>query len=178
MFSEAAFSSCGKYRWWLRREICSNKRTLLFIGLNPSLATAVYNDATLKRLISFCSCWKYGKLLVINLFGIISKSPSFLRNCSDPVGEANDKVIMSLAHRWSLEKTWDLCLGWGNRGAYLHRNCKVISLLQPYVIQRRSSLGMESPLLSLGVTKNGNPRHPLYLSSKELLRPFKLTTKL
>ena len=66
--SNAAFSKCGLYRWWLKREISYSKNKLLFIGLNPSIAGKNHNDATTNRLINFSKDWGYGKLLMILMY--------------------------------------------------------------------------------------------------------------
>ncbi|HJM80481.1 MAG TPA: DUF1643 domain-containing protein, partial [Prochlorococcaceae cyanobacterium Fu_MAG_72] len=66
--SEASFSPCGHYRWWLKRRLGKSSRTLLFVGLNPSKASALDDDPTLRRILGFCRSWGYGRLLVVNLF--------------------------------------------------------------------------------------------------------------
>ena len=54
---KAAFSRCGRYRWWLRRQWREEAATLLFIGLNPSSADGSRDDPTLRRLIGFAGAW-------------------------------------------------------------------------------------------------------------------------
>ena len=50
-YGEAIFSSCKFYRFFLTRKIQEENRTLLFIGLNPSIADALFDDQTLRKLI-------------------------------------------------------------------------------------------------------------------------------
>ncbi len=170
--SNAFFSSCGLYRWWLKRSISNEKRTLLFIGLNPSKANDKQDDATLKRLLGFTCYWGYGTLIVVNLFGRVSKSPSLLRHCSDPIGKRNDEELSFKVYEWSKSPLWDLWYGWGVKGTWIDRNLKVLSLLERHVNYRAKKLPDALGPLSIGLTRDGHPRHPLYASSKEVLRPF------
>ena len=76
----------------LKRELLDGKKTVVFIGLNPSKANSSNNDRTLTRIINFCSRWNYKNIYVINLFGIIAKSPSQLLKSKDPIGLNNDLI--------------------------------------------------------------------------------------
>ncbi len=60
----AAFSPCGHYRWWLERQWAAERPRLIFIGLNPSRADGIRDDATLRRLLGFARGWGYGALEV------------------------------------------------------------------------------------------------------------------
>ena len=88
------FSECGSYRWILKRELSSGSRTIVFIGLNPSKANSFNNDRTLVRIINFCSRWRYKNIYIINLFGLISKSPNELTKNKDPVGKKNNIITL------------------------------------------------------------------------------------
>ena len=170
--SEATFSSCGLYRWHLKRTFLRNKRTLLFIGLNPSTATAINDDQTMKRLSRFSLKWGYGNLVVINLFARIGNSPVILRKCSNPIGDENDKELCLNALQWSESNIWDLWLGWGAGGVLKERNLEVMTLLKGYCINRAKNFPNAMGPLTLGLTRKGHPRHPLYSASKEVLKPF------
>ncbi len=172
MYAEASFSECGKYRWWLSREVSLNKKTLLFIGLNPSKASTKENDPTLRRLEGFCRKWSYGRILVVNLFGRISKSPTLLKHCVDPVGNLNDDVLSSWVCEWAIRSDWDLWFGWGEGGSLFNRNIEVLNLLQPFFKRRHSLRERSFGPLVVGLTRHGNPRHPLYISGSEVLKPF------
>ena len=88
------FSECRSYRWILKRELLSGKKTLIFIGLNASKANSSNNDKTLVRIINFCSRWNYKNIYMINLFGLISKSPIQLSKSNDPIGKNNDLITL------------------------------------------------------------------------------------
>ncbi len=168
--SEASFSSCGRYRWWLKRILRSKGRTLLYIGLNPSLANAYNDDPTLRRLLGFCDSWGYGKLVVANLFARVSKSPSELRHSSDPIGAENDSYLTFFARYWANSPFWDLWLGWGAGGSLKKRNLQVLSLLDIYFIERSKLCPNAFGPLAIGFTSQGHPRHPLYLPRSAVLK--------
>lgn len=159
----AAFSPCGRYRWWLRRRWAPAGPTLLFVGLNPSRADGSCDDPTLRRLIGFARAWGYGGLEVLNLFARISPSPTVLRRCGDPVGHRCDAWILSrlrrLAAREAAVPVW---LGWGNGGTWRGRDAAVLRLLA----------AEGCPSLCLGRTGAGQPRHPLYLPRGGTLEPY------
>ncbi len=170
--SVASFSECGLYRWNLRRKISNNKRSIIFIGLNPSKADNCNNDATLRRLIGFSTSWNYGSLVVINLFARIGRSPQILKKVDDPIGFKNDHEILFSGSSWSSDPSCDLWLGWGDRGAWRSRDYHVMQLLKKYFIYRQQQFPYALGPLVIGFTKAGHPRHPLYASSSKDLRPF------
>ena len=93
MHAQAAFSRCGRYRWWLGRRWRDDAPTLLFLGLNPSRADGRRDDPTLRRLIGFADGWGYGAIEVLNLFAWISADPAELRRAAEPVGQRTDAWI-------------------------------------------------------------------------------------
>ena len=175
--SDACFSSCGHYRWWLKRRVEQNSRTLLFIGLNPSTASALEDYPTLRRIQGFCRSWGYGSLLVVNLFARISRSPSALRHCVDPIGAQNDAQLSIRARQWSERSHWDLWLGWGVGGKWRQRHLAVMALLECHRQHRLVNIPEALGPLALGCSREGHPLHPLYIPGKEVLRPFNWAIK-
>ena len=152
--------------------MCTSHKTLIFIGLNPSKASELEYDPTLRRLESFSQRWCNGRLLVINLFGRISKSPTLLRHCIDPIGEENNNVLLSWVNEWAVRSNWDLWLGWGAGGSLFKRNTEVLNLLQPCFKKRKFLIDRALGPLVVGLTRDGHPRHPLYVSGQEVLKAF------
>jgi len=170
--SDASLSPDGRYRWWLHRRWATDRGSLLFIGLNPSKADAQMDDPTLRRLIGFAKCWGYGELLVLNLFARRSPHPAALRTVTDPVGDRNDAVLLEQAERWSCQPTVDLWLGWGAQGTLHQRNRRVLQLLDPFRSRRRRQFIRARGALTLGMTRSGQPRHPLYARGDATLDPM------
>jgi len=115
--------------------------------LNPSRADAVVDDPTIRRCIGFARDWGYGGLEVVNLFAYRAVHPTDLARSPDPVGEENDRYLASLHQR--VER---VILAWGNWGTLHGRDRAVLSLLTE-----------TKRFYCLGVTRSGQPRHPLYL---------------
>ena len=149
----AIISRCGQYRYRLERRLGPGK-TCLFIMLNPSTADAVIDDRTITRCIGFATSLGYGTLIVGNLFALRATKPADLRKAKDPEGPDN------LKHLKKMCATADLCIAaWGDDGKFLMQGERIRKFLNPE--------GVELHFLEL--TKDGHPRHPLYL--KKTLKP-------
>ncbi len=154
----ARFSECGQYRYLLTREL-GGFSTCLFIMLNPSSANAEQDDPTLRRCIGFARREGFGRLEVVNLYAFRSASPSTLSAQDDPVGPDNDHEIQG-----ALKRADVVVVAWGNHaGVDSGRAGEVMELIE------RSG----KPAKRFGVTKHGQPKHPLYLSSDARLVPAK-----
>ena len=114
--------------------------------LNPSTADAVRDDPTIRRCIAFARAWGYERLTVTNLFAFRTPSPRVLRSADDPIGPENDEYLT----RAAAEADGTVC-AWGIHGALRSREAEVLGLLQ------------ERRLVHLGLTRDGHPRHPLYV---------------
>ena len=75
---DALFSSCGRWRFILTRNWDLTRPVLVFIMLNPSVASAERDDPTVKRCIEFARAWGYGGIVVVNLFALVSSDPKAL----------------------------------------------------------------------------------------------------
>ena len=166
------FSKCRSYRWILKRELLIGKKTVIFIGLNPSKANSVQNDMTLIRIINFCLRWNYKNVYVINLFGLISKSPCQLSKNKDPVGENNDLIILKALGFWRENINCDLWLGWGDKGKLYKRDRLVLKIIKDLSKLESKKNNCSRRVLTLGFSKKGSPRHPLYMPNESLLKPF------
>lgn len=144
--SGAVFSPCRRYRYVLHRVWDPALPILAVIGLNPSTADAFKNDPTVRRVIAFAKLWGYGGIYMLNLFAWRSTDPKGLLEPSDPVGPDNDAAL--LKHVGLAAVT---IAAWGVGGDILGRDRAVRRLLGDH------------PLWHLGLTKDGHPKHPLYL---------------
>lgn len=142
----AAFDDERIYRYLLTRAWGTGPR-LLWIMLNPSTADESVLDPTLRRCLGFAQAWGFDGFEVCNLYALRSTDPRGLWRVADPVGPNNDAVIQAAAKHASL-----VMVGWGGN-AKPARERQVAHLLADVGVQP----------LCIGVTAQGQPKHPLYL---------------
>ena len=149
--SEAVYSPCEKYRYALTRVWEPGGKRLLYIMLNPSKATELANDPTIERCERRARALGYGGFRVCNLFGLRETDPAKLKRAKRPEGPDNLAQIAA-----ALEWCDAVLCAWGVHGAHLNQAEKVLEFLR----------ASPKPHLTLGLTKGGHPRHPLYISYK------------
>lgn len=145
--STARFSDCGTYRYELARR-WSHGPAVAWIMLNPSTADASVDDPTIRRCIQFSRGWGMGGLVVVNLFALRSTDPAALKTAAWPVGPENDDAIHD-----AIVRSRAVVAAWGVHGDLRGRADEVREMV--------AVLGR--PLSCLGTTKDGHPRHPLYV---------------
>lgn len=149
----AMMGGAGRYRYTLRRRWTLHGDTVCWIMLNPSTADARRDDPTIRRCVGFSQAWGYAGLVVVNLFATRATDPKELRLRPDfyqseheeLIGPENDEIIRreTVAAKLTIA-------AWGNHGTLYSRGAEVRELL-------------DAPLHHLGLTKIGEPRHPLYV---------------
>jgi hypothetical protein len=147
-WSRAVYSDCGAYRYSLARTWDRAAGRLLFVMLNPSTASEVVNDPTVERCEQRTRRLGYGGFEVTNLFAFRATDPRDLRAAAEPVGPLNDAVLARAARR-----AIRIVAAWGVHGAHRGRGQEVAAMLR----------ATGRPLCHLGLSKEGHPRHPLYL---------------
>lgn len=145
----AVISDCGKYRYTLTRK-WNDKPTCVFVMLNPSTASADTDDNTIRRCVSYAKAWGYGSLTVVNLYAYRATDPKQLWIVDDPIGPANDAHIRSV-----IKMVKRVVVAWG-ANADKERARVVLDMIRE----------LDHEALCLGKTKDGHPKHPLYLSAK------------
>ena len=132
---------------------------LPFVMLNPSTADADLDDPTIRRCVGFARREGAGGIVVANLYAFRATDPAALMKASDPYGPDNDDALKAVAAEAAATGMPIVC-AWGVHGGKSNRP---IVLLQ--------SRGAR--LLCLGKTKDGNPRHPLYVAGSQPLEVFR-----
>ena len=146
----AVFSPCGAYRYLLWR-FPSPRAAVFGMGmLNPSTADERADDPTIARCRRIAAQAGHANLLVWNLFAYRATAPADLKRAAEPVGPHNDAAIML-----ALSLCGRTVLAWGNHASHQGRGDQVLA---------RLITGL--PVASLGLTRQGQPRHPLYLSAQ------------
>ncbi|NRB34190.1 MAG: DUF1643 domain-containing protein [Rhodobacteraceae bacterium] len=155
--STAVYSACGHYRYSLTRAWDAKGRKALFVMLNPSTATEVQNDPTVERCERRARVLGFGAFRVTNIFAWRDTDPRKMRAAEDPIGPENDQAIRD-GVAWADQ----IIAAWGTHGAHLDRGVLVEALLR--------STGR--PVHHLGLTKDGHPKHPLYLPYAQQPEPW------
>lgn len=157
MHRSAVFDASGCYRYSLTRQWAQGGNQITFVLLNPSTADAHQDDPTIRRCLRFAQAWGFSALEVVNLFAYRATRPSLLRGARDPVGPENDAYLAAATSRAAL-----VLLAWGTHGGLANRHQAVLALLR----------AQRPALHCLGLTRDGHPRHVLYLVRGSQPVPF------
>ena len=133
-------------RWW---SWSLATQPLIVIGLNPSTADESVDDPTIRRCVGFARREGLSSLLMLNLFAYRATDPKNLKAASGPIGLQADAT---LRHHCEGHR---VVAAWGTHGGYMNRDRAVLDLL--------ADVGAE--VMCFGTTKDGFPKHPLYLKS-------------
>lgn len=158
----ATFSDCGRYRQALTRDWTPKDaapRTVLFVGMNPSVAAADVSDPTCHRELMFARDWGFTRYLKGNVLDWRATSPKDIP--ADPAlacSPANIPALVDMAN-----EAERIVLAYGK----LHKR------FQPVVQEvLRAMEATAKPLQCLGLNKDGSAKHPLYLRKDTPLRDF------
>lgn len=147
--STAVYSDCERYRYALTRIWDPNGKRVLFVMLNPSKATEIQNDPTVERCERRARSLGFGAFRVTNIFAWRDTDPFQMRKAKDPIGPQNDDAIQEGAG-WADQ----IIAAWGTHGAHLGRGPQMETFLRD----------QSKPIYTLGLSKHGHPKHPLYIS--------------
>jgi hypothetical protein len=159
----AIISPCGLYRYELRREWDSTSAPYISGMLNPSTADDEIDDPTITRNCKRARSLGCGSLIVWNLGAGRSTSPKNWMAMADPIGPANDTHIRRVLIECR-ERNGIAAIGWGALGSFMGRDQVALKIA--------NAAGVT--LQCLGITKNGQPRHPLYVADRQPLIEWRL----
>jgi len=157
----AIISECGKYRYRLERELGPVGLIIAAFGVNPSKADAIIDDQTVNKWMGFGRRNSGRKIIIGNPHGYRATDVNELAGVSDPVGPDNWEHLRQIIA--DADILWPC---WGSRNKLpqeLHTN-----------LYRLKQLIFESgkPVMILGLTKSGDPKHPLMLGYDTPLIPW------
>jgi hypothetical protein len=164
---DAMISDCGKYRYFLSRRWGTdedNDNLLVFVGLNPSKADAMVDDPTIRRCVDFAKSFGYQGIVMLNLFAYRATDPKELCTVENATGPVNTSFITDLA---KLSPTMVICCGGRPPGLPRALFDAALSFIMSIV---------QEPMC-FGTTKDGYPRHPLFLRKDTQLIPFQFKPK-
>ena len=152
--SSAVLSDCGRYRYRLDRK-WSDGPAMCFVMLNPSTADADIDDPTIRRCIGFAKREGCGALVVVNLFNFRSTRPEDMADADNPEGDDADLRLLEAIE----EIDGPLIAAWGAHWMAKDRAAHVTAMIGIHMV-------------CLGKTKDGHPRHPLYVKGDAPLLPL------
>lgn len=152
--ADAVISDCGRYRYRLTRR-WGDGPTCGFIMLNPSTADAEADDPTIRRCTSFAKREGCGGLVVVNLYAFRATKPADLW-ALDPTERVGGPQAKIEFHR-AIREAEIMIAAWGADTKQAER----------WIVQRYGP-----HLQCLGKTKEGHPRHPLYVRGDTPLVPL------
>ena len=132
--------------------------TLLWVALNPSTATHLWSDPTVRRIQRFTLAAGYTCYEIVNLFAYRSRHPEELTATEDPVGPGNRVVV-----RMAVGMADRVVCCWGALPTAGIRDQRAAEIRWLYRLLTRAP---HPKACCLGFTASGAPRHPLYLPSR------------
>lgn len=167
--NSAVLSPCLTYRYSLTRWIEAGAQSggnVLWVMANPSIADAERDDATIRRVVSFSSRWGFRTATVVNVYAFRATHPKHLLAAHhagiDVQGPHNQWHIMRAARF-----AGRIVLAWGACFSGAHWDQAKADAIK--ALQLRHA---DTSLMHLGLTRSGEPRHPLYLAQNTDLKPF------
>lgn len=168
---EAKISNCGKYRYSLDRVWYDDslfnspakitfQPPMIFVMLNPSTADAFADDPTIRRCINFAKREGFQWLKVMNLFAGRATKPTDLFKMDDPSGPENEEhweAARGMVQHYGSQ----IVCAWGSNPKAKRQAERFLKLMD----------GVE--VHCLGTTKDGHPKHPLYLANDTQLEVFR-----
>jgi hypothetical protein len=155
--NDAVISECGKYRYLLRRVWDQKKPRALLIMLNPSTADARQDDPTIRSCVRLVSELGYGSIEVVNCFAWRATKPTDLPDMARAIGPDNEAVTIGAIGRCDI-----VICAWGANSMAIERGRHVRALTQ----------WKRPAAYCFGKTKDGAPKHPLYIKSGTPLETF------
>jgi len=150
--SSAIFNRGGTHRHILVRDIQDGGPVVGFFGVNASTADGKREDQTTRKWNGFSYRNGFSKYLVANPFDYIATDVNDLAKCPKPCSSVNLRYIQQV-----LDEAEILIPCWGNRG-------KVPRHLWPKLDELKMMIfATLKPVLIFGLTKTGDPKHPLML---------------
>jgi hypothetical protein len=161
----AIFSECGRYRYRLERDdpagVLSTGKTVAVIMVNPSIATATFNDHTISKVIGFSKAYRLGSIIVGNKFAYRSTEIEELAKVPEPVGPDNDRHLEQI-----MRDADHHLVAWGTLTKLpdrLHTRWREVAAIADRV---------GCTLQCLGTAGDGHPLHPQTLGYKNAPRPW------
>lgn len=153
----AVLSECRRYRYRLWRCWGDGNHRVAFVGINPSTADEVDDDATIRKCVGFAKRWGFGALDMVNLFAWRDRNQLGLLSAPDPIGPENNAalrhvfgIVDRVVYAWGPGKSPAV-------GRLVRQRVESSAWVALELYEMRGEVGRPSD------TKDGSPGHPLML---------------
>lgn len=161
---KCVLSECQNFRYWLEIDLNSSDALIAMVcGINPSKANARDSDQTVRKLIGFAQRNAIRKIISVNPFAKIMTDIKGLTNSGPCIGPYNITYISR-----AIAQSHLIIPCWGNKNKIPLRLMPQLGLMQELI--RLSG----KPVKIFGLTKSGDPKHPLMLPYSTPLQDWKL----
>lgn len=157
----AIISPCGTWRYKLGRTIADTGPVYAYFGVNGSTATGDEDDHTVRKWNGFTRLFGGSRYIVGNPFAYRATDVRMLAKAEDPIGPENDFYIRQIIAEADI-----LVPCWGNSGKVPRELRTEFDILEHRI--RESG----KPVLIFGLTKSGDPMHPLMLPYSTQLKTW------
>jgi hypothetical protein len=159
--SEAHFSPCEKFRYWLRRDWDLDKAPISFLMLNPSTADEMVNDPTIERCQRRAIAMGFGSMIIVNLFPFRMTDSKLLNTVDNLLGDAKqaDEAILR-----AVELSQMTVCGWGKHALAAPRAQHIMALI--------TQVGLQNKVMCLQLNADNSPQHPLYIGYAKQPVPY------
>lgn len=160
---DARISDCGRYRWTLTRLWGPRVPGVVWIMLNPSTADGLMDDPTIRRCMKFTQRFGYDGLVVVNLLPRRTPNPDDLVEYvseDEAARDENATWVRRACHQSAIK-----IAAWGSLRGIVGETANEVG--------RIISEEWEYELHCLGTTKDGSPRHPLYVRADAPIIPWR-----
>ncbi len=153
--TSAEISDCHQYRYQLARTWNPHPGQLImtWVMLNPSTADAFEDDPTIRRCMGFAKREGFDGIEVVNLFAYRATDPKVIQDLplEIAVGPDNDDYI-----RDTLARSHMVVGAWGANPTRGRAKVVYEAVMENMLV---------TGFYCLGRTKDGSPRHPLYVKA-------------
>ncbi|ABG30343.1 DUF1643 domain-containing protein [Roseobacter denitrificans] len=149
----AIFSPCGRYRHVLTRDWTRQgdpPRTIMFVGQNPSVASAEVSDPTCNKEVRFARRWGFTRYVKTNILDWRATNPKDVPH--DPALACSADNLPNMMEEAA--QVDEVLMAYGK----LHK--RYVDVVMRTVSALR---GTGKPLNCLKLNKDGSAQHPLYI---------------
>ena len=161
MISSAQFSECGRYRQTLIRRWNNKLPTIVFVGMNPSIADTQVDDPTCAKELVWAQQWGYGTYVKLNVMDYRCTNPKNLLQTDLIVQTPQNLVCITD----EIAQASVVIAAWGRIHPRLVCHGHTV---QQLLIKSGATVQC------MGINLDGSPRHPLYLKSNTTPQEFDL----